>query len=136
MNYFKNLNFNNDFFKLGLITLLLVVILETCADVFNWYYIFPHLDTPMHIFGGMLVGFFALAYTPRNCNLFQKFMWVIVGVLAIGILLEIVEWTLDTRAHLGVMLQQSSLDTFTDILHDFFGGVIVFALGYFSRRIN
>lgn len=134
MNYFKDFTFNNYFFKLGLITLLMVMVIQTCADVFNWYYIFPHLDTPMHIFGGMLVGFFALAYTPKAFNPFQKLIWVIVWVLIIGTCLEIVEWQMDTRFQ--TVFQADIMDTFTDILHDFFGGALAFATGYFSRRIN
>lgn len=136
MKYFKNIVFNNTFFKLGLITLLLVVLLETCADVFDWYYIFPKFDTPMHILGGMLVGFFALAYAPRDANSIQKLFWVVLWSLFIGVLLEGVEWVLDARAHLGIILQKSSLDTYTDILHDFVGGTIAFCIGYFTRRIN
>ena len=136
MKYFKNMEFNNTFFKLGLITLLIVVTLESFADVFDWYYIFPHLDTPMHILGGMLVGFFALAYTPQGVNSIQKLVWVVGWSLLVGGLLEVVEWILDTRAHLGVLLQQNSFDTFTDMLHDFAGGVIAYCFGYFTKKTN
>ena len=134
MNYFKNTEYNNTLFKLGLITLLTVVILETCADVFNWYYIFPNFDTPMHILGGMLVGFFALAYTPRNSSALGKLVWVVAWVLLIGGLLEVVERILDSKA--AMFLQENAMDTFTDILHDFAGGVIAYCISYFTKRIN
>ncbi len=134
MKYFKNMEFNNTLFKLGLITLLAVVVLQSFADVFNWYYIFPHLDTPMHILGGMLVGFFALAYTPRGANSIQKLLWTTIWVLIVGFSLEVVEWLLDSRT--GMLLQPNAFDTFTDILHDFAGGVIAYCFGYFTKRIN
>jgi hypothetical protein len=130
------MEFNNTLFKLGLITLLIVVVVESFADMFNWYYIFPNLDTPMHILGGMLVGFFALAYTPRHANAIGKLIWVIAWTLLIGGLLEIVEWMLDSKGNIGVVLQDSNLDTFTDMLHDFAGGVIAYCVGYFTKRIN
>ncbi len=135
MKYIQNLVFDNTFFRFGLITLLVVVILETFADVFNWYYIFPKLDTPMHVLGGMIIGFFALAYTSRGMNSIQKLLWVILWTLIIGIALELVEWWLDTHAHLGILLQKTTLDTYTDILHDFVGGSVAFCIGYFTRRI-
>ena len=134
MNYFRNMEFNNTLFKLGLISLLSVVILQACADVFDWYYIFPHFDTPMHILGGMLVGFFALAYTPRGANVIQKLVWTTIWVLIIGGLLEVVEWMLDSQA--AMLVQIDAADTFTDILHDFAGGVIAYCIGYFTKRIN
>lgn len=133
--YLQNLTFDNTFFRWGLITLLIVVILEVFADVFNWYYIFPKLDTPMHILGGMLVGFFALAYTTRGMNSIQKLLWAIIWALIIGILLELVEWWLDAHGHVSIIFQQSRFDTFTDVLHDFIGGVIAFSVGYFTKRI-
>jgi len=128
------MEFNNTLFKLGLVTLLVVVVTQCLADVFNWYYIFPNLDTPMHILGGMLVGFFALAYTPRGANAIQKLVWVIAWTLVIGALLEVVEWILDSRA--AMLLQADAMDTFTDMLHDFAGGVIAYCIGYFTKRIN
>ena len=134
MKYFKNMEFNNTLFKLGLITLLAVVVLQSFADVFNWYYIFPHLDTPMHILGGMLVGFFALAYTPHGANAIQKLIWTTIWVIIVGLSLEMVEWLLDSRA--AMLLQTDAFDTFTDILHDFAGGVIAYCFGYFTKRIN
>lgn len=128
------MEFNNTLFKLGLITLLTVVLLQSCADVFDWYYIFPHFDTPMHILGGMLVGFFALAYTPHGANPIQKLIWTVAWVLVIGFLVELVEWLVDLRT--GMILQPSTFDTFTDILHDFAGGVIAYCFAYFTKRIN
>lgn len=128
------MEFNNTLFKLGLISLLTVVVLESFADVFDWYYIFPNFDTPMHILGGMLVGFFALAYAPRGSNAIQKLVWAIAWTLIIGGLLEVVEWLLDSRA--AMLLQVDAMDTFTDMLHDFAGGVIAYCIGYFTKRIN
>jgi len=132
MKLFRDMTFNNHLFKLGIVTLLTVVLLETCADVFDWYYIFPNLDTPMHILGGMLVGFFAMAYTPRGANAMQKLVWVIAWTLLVGGLLEVVEWILDSRA--AMLLQADAMDTFTDILHDFAGGVIAYSIGYFKKN--
>jgi hypothetical protein len=95
MKQFQNLTFHRYFFGLGLITLLFVVILEAMADMFSWYYIFPALDIPMHILGGMLVGFFALAYMARHMNDMQKLLWVIGWTILIGILVEVFSllWT-------------------------------------------
>lgn len=127
--------YDNTFFRWGLITLLIVVIAQVLGDVFNLFYIFPKLDIPMHILGGMLVGFFALAYTPRGMNNLQKLLWVIVWTIVIGLLVEVIEYLVDHYANLTMALQHGTEDTLTDILHDFIGGIIAFSFGYFGKRL-
>jgi hypothetical protein len=138
MKYFRHTVFNNNLFRLGLVTLLLVVLLEVCADLFNWYYVFLNFDTPMHILGGMLVGFFALSYTRSDMNLLQKLLWVIAWSIAIGVLVEVVEWALDHLFHVQVamLMQPNSWDTITDIIHDFIGGIIAYCVAYFTKQLD
>jgi hypothetical protein len=113
-----------------------MVTVQSFADVFDWYYIFPHLDTPMHILGGLFVGFMALAYIPRHYNDFQKLCWVLGFVILIGFGVEIGEWALTSLFHIeiGFLLQPSIMDTIGDMIHDFVGGVIAFCYGYFSTK--
>lgn len=91
----------------------------------------------MHILGGMLVGFFALAYTRSDMNLLQKLLWVIVWSIAIGILVEVAEWMLDYLFHLevGFLMQPSNWDTITDIMHDFIGGIIAYCVAYIAKQV-
>lgn len=115
-----------------------MVLLEVCADLFNWYYVFLNFDTPMHILGGMLVGFFALSYTRSDMNLLQKLLWVIAWSIAIGVLVEVVEWALDHLFHVQVamLMQPNSWDTITDIIHDFIGGIIAYCVAYFTKQLD
>jgi hypothetical protein len=137
MKLFKHMVFNNNLFRLGLVFLLIIVLLETAAETFNWYYIFPNFDTPMHILGGILVGFVALSYTPRHYNVLQKLLWVIAWSIIIGGAVEIIEWALDHIFHLEIafLMQPNNWDTITDILHDFIGGILAYCYAYFMRRL-
>ncbi len=132
---FKNIEFNAQMFRISLVVLAVVCVLQIMADIFDWYYIFPKFDTPMHVLGGMFVGFFALAYTIKGSNPLQKMVWVITWSIIIGVGVEIFEWALTHIFHkeVGFLLQGSVLDTYGDILHDFIGGVISFCIAYFYR---
>ncbi len=127
--------FHPYFFRLSLYFLVIVVILQVLANTFNWYYIFPKLDTPMHLLGGALVGFMALAYIPRDTTALAKLIWVIIWSIVIGIGVEFAEKLIDTYGHLGEKLQHGPLDTYTDIMHDFIGGALAFCYAYLRQKI-
>jgi hypothetical protein len=135
--YIKNIEYNRTFFSWGLVMFALIGILQLLADFFNWYYIFPRFDTPMHVFGGLLVGFFALAYTVKNMNPFQKLLWVIVWVIIIGVGVEVFEWLVTHffKQDFGNLLQRDVLDTYSDILHDFIGGSLAYCFAFFTKKL-
>lgn len=133
----KIIRIDDFFFKLALLLFIIIAIVEICAGMFNWYYIFPQLDVPMHVMGGMLVGFATLAVLPESMSVLKKLFWVIVITMIIGLGVEIIEWFVDTifRPVSYQALQQGSLDTYDDLLNDFLGGVLAFCFAYFSKRI-
>jgi hypothetical protein len=135
--YIQDLQFNRYFFGWGLGLLALIGILQTLADSYNWYYIFPNFDTPMHVLGGMLVCFFALAFTSRDMNPMKKLIWVIFWTIVVGIGVEIFEWSLTHLFHkeIGFLLQGSVLDTYGDIMHDFIGGSLAYCLAFFGKKL-
>jgi FtsH-binding integral membrane protein len=135
MKFFKNLVVNTFFAKWAGIVFVMLFVVYIAAIKFNWFYIFPHFDVPMHVVGGLLAGLIALALSVRDMNPLQRLMWVIFWTLIAGIAVEIVEWLFDRYGHLSTVLQPSAWDTYTDILHDMIGGTIAFVLGYFSGKV-
>jgi len=126
---------NTFFFQLALGMFLVIAIIQIAAGMFDWYYIFPRLDIPMHVFGGMLVGFVVLAFTRPETSPIHKLLWVVFWALFIGILIEAVEWVIDIAKLHPSALQTDLTDTYTDILHDWIGGMIAYCIGYFSKKL-
>lgn len=133
----KVIHVNAFFLKLSLFIFTIIACIQIGAGMFDWYYIFPQLDVPMHVLGGMLVGFATLAVLPESMQLFKKLLWVIIITMSIGVGVEVVEWLVDTlvRPIAYQALQQGSLDTYSDLLHDWLGGMLAFCFAYFTKKI-
>lgn len=122
-------------FALSLILFIIIGLTQMAAGMFDWYYIFPRLDIPMHIFGGMLIGFFILAVLNQETSPVTKLIWVFAGSIAAGIIIELLEWVIDATARPDLLFQQGLIDTYTDILHDWIGGMLAYCFAYFMKRI-
>lgn len=135
MIFLKNLVIDRFFAKVAAVVFTVLLIVYIAALKLDWFYIFSNFDVPMHVIGGLLAGLIALALSVYGMNPIQKLIWVIFWTLVAGIGVEIIEYLFDHYGHLSVVLQQSSFDTYTDILHDMIGGTIAFCLGYFAKKI-
>ncbi len=133
----KIIRIDDFFFKLALLLFIIIAIVEICAGMFNWYYIFPQLDVPMHVMGGMLVGFATLAVLPESMSVLKKLLWVFIVVTVVGVGVELIEWLVDTvvRPISYQALQQGSLDTYDDLLNNSLGAILTFCFAYLSKRI-
>jgi len=133
----KHIRIHSFFFQMSLLLFVIIATVQVLAGMFDWYYIFPQLDVPMHVMGGMLVGFATLACIKESLNPIYKLLWVVLITISIGIGVELVEWSVDTlfRPNFSDALQQGTMDTYSDLLHDWIGGMLAFCFAYFTRRI-
>lgn len=137
LSHMKHIRIHSFFFQMTVLLFVVIALIQVFAGMFDWYYIFPQLDVPMHVMGGMLVGFATLACVRESMNPMYKLFWVILITLVIGVGIEIIEWSTDSVFHLTFKnaLQQGTLDTYSDLLHDWIGGMLAFCFAYFTRRI-
>jgi hypothetical protein len=133
----KKIEIDDFFFKLALLLFVIIAIIQISASMFGWYYIFPQLDVPMHVMGGMLVASVVLAVLPESMSVLKKLLWVFIVVTVVGVGVELIEWLVDTvvRPISYQSLQQGSLDTYDDLLNNSLGGILTFCFAYFSKRI-
>ena len=124
------------------------------GEVRNFYYIFPHWDTILHMFsGGMLgaVGFSVVDILNENKNisihLTPKFVAIFAFcfALALGSIWEIYEFTGDSLLGLNMQKyaledgtkligQQALADTMGDLIVDAVGALTVTLIGYSTIR--
>ncbi len=112
MSIFKNLVIDWFFVRYAVVSFILLGIVYTGALLFDWFYIFPHFDIPMHVFGGFLAGLIALSFSVRGMNPFQKLLWLLLVTLVAGIGVEVIEWAFDQYGNLEVVLQETTRDTY------------------------
>lgn len=88
-----------------------------------WYWKYPVFDIPMHMLGGLALGAFAVALSPRRRP--RAYLAAMV-VLFIG--WELIEW------YGGVTRYQANyvFDTMHDLLDDAVGAVAAYALARFT----
>lgn len=101
---------------------------EFCAHILNGYRRWPHIDIPLHFFGGASMAFLAagalavlakrgLTHRP---DAFTR-MLVLIGMTATAALIwEFAEWTADRT--LGTTCQLSLDDTLSDLAIGLLGG--------------
>lgn len=125
----------------SILTAALIIIINYYATKFDVYWILKWFDIPMHILGGMMVGFFGLtafdyftsrfgtsshfrffltAINEKNTGNKRRALWVMSFVLLVGVVWEIVEMFFG----LGGLSEQYRLNTIKDIFDDLFGGAL------------
>lgn len=115
-----------------------ILILHILGNVLGWYYTIPHFDTLMHFLGGFWVAMFLVYLIKKYAkdlfrqNKLKEILFLIGITMIIGFFWELYEFLADTFIfNKALFMQQSVVDTITDLIADFFG-----VLAYFlSRRI-
>jgi hypothetical protein len=109
----------------------------------GWYRVFPSIDVPLHLFGGLATGMFAVALhddfkrrhkigrTPRWYDLLFTLGFVSLVAIAWEFHEYVLDMTLFTRFGLAVS-QMSVQDTIGDFLNGLLGAAAAYAL--FGRR--
>lgn len=105
--------------------LALVGAIHVTALVHSLYWLFPWLDLPVHLLGGMWVALLG-AWCARQSGVRYRFLVALVGVLVVGAGWEIFE------VLVGIPREANyAFDTSLDFVMDILGG----ALGYFLARL-
>jgi hypothetical protein len=96
-----------------------------------YFFYYPWFDIPLHIIGGLTIGFWGVAlaarrrYTPR-----QMFLFILLLAIAIGSVWEIFEYVSGlTRSEAGYWF-----DTLKDLSDDIVGSLIALGLYRFLYR--
>ena len=106
------------------------------SRVFGAYRVFPELDTPMHLIGGVAIAFFLWSSvnldTARpilgSLSLTGKIVLTLAAVCTAAVIWEFAEWTTD---HLGWTDAQLGLeDTLLDMLLGITGGVLFLIIAW------
>lgn len=115
-----------------------IFVTNTLAMYLYWYSSLWWFDMPMHFLGGLFLGFFVLGLVlhtqlgknENKVTLYDHILFLIGGILAIGLLWEVFEYVIDLyTTQIGFNL----LDTVSDLLFDT-GGGLTFILYYLSRH--
>lgn len=98
----------------------------------DWYFLFPWLDIPLHLLGGLFIGLLAIWLSGRLFVFFgewsrlQKFLLVLGVVCLVGVFWEFFEFGLDWLYTIGIVGFKSQLsvaDTIGDLFLDILGGL-------------
>lgn len=84
----------------------------------SYFFIYPWLDTPLHLLGGIFVGTVACLFLPRSM---QKVIYVLLAAFIVGILWELFE-LITKLTEWGTLVYFK--DTFHDLALDCLGGLI------------
>jgi len=116
----------------------------------DWYFLFPWLDIPLHLLGGLFIGLGAIWLDNQSARFFgerhplEKLILVLGVVCLVGVFWEFFEFGLDYFYSLGIVGFKSQLsvaDTIGDLFLDLLGGFIAlisdwFFRSYSSRRLD
>ncbi len=132
----KIIRIDTFFFQLSLLLGIIFLLGHVFAVMFDWYYIFPWFDAPIHILGGMFLISSFYMITPEM-NLQKKLIVTLFILGIVGISVEVGEWIIDTyiRSQSYLVLQQNNWDTITDIMHNYIGGITIFIFGYSTHKL-
>lgn len=128
-------------FRLVLIVFFLIMIPFALGEMFGWFIVYPWLDIPFHLAGGLWVSllfFFLFGNLFSNefySHRFEKVKVLIFAVcfaVFIGVLWEFGEFLLDQW--FNFYLQQGVADTMKDLLNDIIGGLVGGSYILFFRK--
>ena len=107
-----------------------LTVLQIAAQTYDLYWIFPNLDRPMHLFGGVWLGWVGtwLSVRARLVATFRSWRYlgiVLVVAAALGTAWESFEFILSVVLDSGLVLQPSPVDTALDLVLDMLGAVLV-----------
>ncbi|HYF12727.1 MAG TPA: hypothetical protein VD928_00280 [Candidatus Paceibacterota bacterium] len=94
-----------------------------------WYYWW--YDIPMHILGGLVIGFWIAAIAAqRSFPIRKTFLLTLIAVICIGVAWEIYEYTFDLIPDVA----NYPLDTVADLCNDVLGAAIALLLYIWHYR--
>lgn len=132
----KVIRIDSFFFQLSILLSVIFVVGHLSATMFDWYYIFPWLDIPVHITGGAFITSIFYMLTP-GMSVRKKFFitLIMLGIVSVGV--EFIEWFIDTfvRMRSYGLLQENNWDTFTDIIHNYIGGLLLFIFAKATQKL-
>lgn len=91
---------------------------------YDFYYIVPWIDIPMHIFGGFLIGLFFIIFNKKE-KYIESFFYIFLAVISVGIIWEVYEYISDLT---NIREWKGLVDTVKDLLNDVFGAFISYTL--------
>src|SRR3989338_6536218 len=112
----------------SLCVLTLLAVAHYFALEYFWYWTYPLIDIPVHFFGGLgmallVTWFFVRFGILQNTTSRKRLLFILGGVLAIGILWEFFE------VFIGVAKQPGYFfDTAHDLINDLCGAVLGYLL--------
>ena len=123
----------------------LTLFLHIAGYSYYWYVnLYPYYDKFAHLIASItvaLLGFLAVLIIMRVSNGLQFERWhifffIVIFTLALGVIWEIWEFTLDSLAGASPIqpLQLSNTDTMLDLIADLGGGIIIAVLGTFYLK--
>lgn len=124
------------FFIVAFVLLVIVALLHFAGIEYELYFKIHWIDKLIHFLAGLCLGF-AFLYSIEgwlsfsNVSIIKLFIGGAVFVLLVGIVWEIFEYSFDLTF---TWLSSYPFDTFTDIVADFFGGLIGLAFLYKNEK--
>jgi len=101
--------------------IFLLFFLNSAAMYFSWYWTLPWFDIPMHFLGGFWAFLFLnylYLFTPLG-KIASPAIFLVSGLIFIGLAWEIFEFVFDRIGELGVITIRDSIK---DLIFDFLGG--------------
>lgn len=123
----------NSLLLLSALSIVILLILHLFALSYALYWIFPWLDSIMHIIGGAWIVFTVGAWMHKQHGAIswsRFFLYSMIAILVIGSLWELGEFIID---HIfGTQLFNISLsEAFRDMMYNTIGGLLSWLLLYF-----
>lgn len=115
---------------LSILTVGILAVFYLSAVNFSWFWIYPWIDIPIHIMGGLTLGLWACAVASRfNTPPKKAFAYIVIMLLCVGFVWETWEYQVGiTSGEFGYWF-----DTVKDIGDDLLGGTLA-AIVYATMR--
>lgn len=121
--------------KFALSILALLGILHVVAIGLHLYWTAPWFDIGMHFLGGLMVGFFTLAFISQSKieeRVWNTFLFVISIVVVVGMCWEMYEYA----NGVAYVKDDYGLDTAIDMVMNIIGGTAAYAFAYKRVGVN
>lgn len=150
----KNIQIPSNMYIFYLIFLYCAIFL---GEVRSFYYVFPHWDTILHTFSGIMIGALGFSFVSMfnktedlhlQLSPFFVAMFAFMFAITLGVIWEIYEYTFDGLLGLNmqkfmvepgnIMLvgREALQDTMEDLIVDTLGALFISVCGYFSLKLK
>lgn len=111
------------------IATVLLAVLHNASIEFSWYYFYPFIDIPIHILGGLVVGFLVFIFfssteggtasVEKDISPLNQLFLILLITFLVSVGWEVFELVFYLTNDAGL-----SLNTFSDIIFGLIGGAI------------